>query len=235
VPTGLNVKDAIKSRVLQSYLNDGGRPPEGTPPEQVYVRVEFLKDHTIEVDSQDQRIATDGGYYDVNGRSVDARLKRGEDGAKVSFKTEDKIVFDSTTADELVKQGIVKVLAPVFVRPLNDYEYAFRELRRQITLSTQDAKLIERELAEMQKSQGLADNQVRLGQDEQSKLGMDKAQYAKENEIITAEAGRLNDLLVSTRSEVAGMFQQIQAMRDRIVSNQKALADAINSATATNP
>jgi hypothetical protein len=74
-----------------------------------------------------------------------------------------------------------------------------------------------------------------LGQDEQSKLGMDKAQYAKENEIITAEAGRLNDLLVSTRSEVAGMFQQIQAMRDRIVSNQKALADAINSATATNP
>jgi hypothetical protein len=31
------------------------------------------------------------------------------------------------------------------------------------------------------------------------------------------------------------MFQQIQAMRDRIVSNQKALADAINSATATNP
>ena len=235
VPTGLNVKDAIKSRVLQSYLNDGGRPPEGTPPEQVYVRVEFLKDHTIEVDSQDQRIATDGGYYDVNGRSVDARLKRGEDGAKVSFKTEDKIVFDSTTADELVKQGIVKVLAPVFVRPLNDYEYAFRELRRQITLSTQDAKLIERELAEMQKSQGLADNQVRLGQDEQSKLGMDKAQYAKENEVITAEAGRLNDLLVSTRSEVAGMFQQIQAMRDRIVSNQKALADAINSATATNP
>ena len=235
VPTGLNVKDAIKSRVLQSYLNDGGRPPEGTPPEQVYVRVEFLKDHTIEVDSQDQRIATDGGYYDVNGRSVDARLKRGEEGAKVSFKTEDKIVFDSTTADELVKQGIVKVLAPVFVRPLNDYEYAFRELRRQITLSTQDAKLIERELAEMQKSQGLADNQVRLGQDEQSKLGMDKAQYAKENEVITAEAGRLNDLLVSTRSEVAGMFQQIQAMRDRIVSNQKALADAINSATATNP
>jgi len=234
-PSGLNAKDAIKSRVLQSYLNDGGRPPEGTPPEQVYVRVEFLKDHTIEVDAQDQRNATEGGYFDLSGRSVDARLKRGEDGAKVAFKAEDKIVFDSTTADELVKQGFVKVLAPVYVRPLNDYEYAFRELRRQITLSTQDAKLIERELAEMQKSQGLADNQVRLGQDERSKLDKDFAQYKKENDVITAEASRLNDLLVSTRSEVASMFQQIQTMRDRIVSNQKALSDAINAATAINP
>jgi len=234
-PKDLSVKDAIKSRVLQSYIKDGGRALDEDPREQVYLRVEFLKDHTIEVDAQDQRNATEGGYYDLSGRSVDARLKRGEDGAKVAFKTENKIVFDSTTAEELKNQGIVKILAPVSVRPLNDYEYAFRELRRQITLSMQDAKLIERELAEMQKSQGLADNQVRLGQDERSKLDKDFAQYKKENDVITSEATRLKDLLVSTRSDVASMFQQIQTMRDQIVSNQKALADAINSATATNP
>jgi hypothetical protein len=235
-PTGLSVKDAIKARVLQSYLNDGARPPEGTPPEQVYVRVEFLKDHTIEVDAQEQRNATEGGFFDLSGRSVDARLKRGEEGAKVSFKQGDRIVFDSATANDLGKQDIVKPVAPVFVRQLNDYEYAFREVRRQITAALQDAVLIRRELDEMQKSQGIADNQVRIGQDERSKLDKDFAQYKKELDVISAEAKRLGDDVQSTRAEISATFKQIQAMRDQIVARQKALSQAINAVSgSSNP
>lgn len=231
-PTNLAPKDAIKARALQSYLNDGGRPPEGTPPEQVYVRVEFIKDHTIEVDAQEQRNAREGGFFDLSGRSVDARLKRGEDGAKVAFKAGDRIVFDTATANDLIKQEIVKSIAPVYVRPLNDYEYAFREVRRQITAAQQDAKLIEREIAEMLKSQGIADSQVRMRQDERAKLDKDSAQYQKEQAVITAEVKRLQDLLTSTRTEIATMFQQLQALRDEIVANQKALTDSINAATS---
>ena len=235
-PTGLSVKDAIKARVLQSYLNDGARPPEGTPPEQVYVRVEVLKDHTIEVDAQEQRNATEGGFFDLSGRSVDARLKRGEEGAKVSFKQGDRIVFDSATANDLGKQDIVKPVAPVFVRQLNDYEYAFREVRRQITAALQDAVLIRRELDEMQKSQGIADNQVRIGQDERSKLDKDFAQYKKELDVISAEAKRLGDDVQSTRAEISATFKQIQAMRDQIVARQKALSQAINAVSgSSNP
>jgi cell division protein FtsB len=235
-PTGLSVKDAIRARVLQSYINDGARPPEGTPPEQVYVQVEFLKDHPIEVDAQEQRNATEGGFYDLSGRSVDARLKRGEDGAKVDFKQGDRIVFDSATANDLGKQDIVKPVSPVFVRQLNDYEYAFREVRRQITAALQDAVLIRRELEEMQKSQGIADNQVRLGQDERSKLDKDFAQYKKELDVISSEATRLQEEVQTTRSETSATFKQIQALRDQIVARQKALSDAINALSgAPNP
>jgi hypothetical protein len=235
-PSGLSVKEAIKARVLQSYLNDGARPPEGTPPEQVYVQVEFLKDYTIEVDAQEQRNATEGGFYDLSGRSVDARLKRGEDGAKVSFKQGDRIVFDSATTNDLGKQDIIKIVTPVFVRSLNDYEYAFREVRRQITAALQDAVLIQRELAEMQKSQGIADNQVRLGQDERSKLDKDFAQYKKELDVIGAEATRLGETVQTTRSEISATFKQIQALRDQIVMKQKALSESINALSgATNP
>ncbi|MFM7975235.1 MAG: hypothetical protein ACKO8U_09205, partial [Pirellula sp.] len=232
-PTGLKIQEAIKARALQSYLNDGSRPPEGTPPEQVYVRVEFLKDYTIEVDAQEQRNATEGGFYDLSGRSVDARLKRGEEGAKVSFKQGDKIVFDSTTANDLGKQDVIKVVAPVFVRPLNDYEYAFREVRRQITAALQDAVLIQRELAEMQKSQGIADNQVRLGQEERSKLDKDFAQYKKELDVISSEASRLQEESQTTRSEISATFKQIQALRDQIVARQRALSEAINAVSGT--
>lgn len=235
-PTGLSVKEAIKARVLQSYLNDGARPPEGTPPEQVYVQVEFLKDYTIEVDAQEQRNATEGGFYDLSGRSVDARLKRGEDGAKVSFKQGDRIVFDTVTTNDLGKQDIIKIVTPVFVRSLNDYEYAFREVRRQITAALQDAVLIQRELAEMQKSQGIADNQVRLGQDERSKLDKDFAQYKKELDVIGAEATRLGETVETTRSEISATFKQIQSLRDQIVMKQKALSESINALSgATNP
>jgi hypothetical protein len=233
-PTGLKIQDAIKARVLQSYLNDGSRPPEGTPPEQVYVRVEFLKDYKIEVDAQEQRNATEGGFYDLSGRSVDARLKRGgEDGATVSFKQGDRIVFDSTTANDLGKQDLIKVVSPVFVRSLNDYEYAFREVRRQITAALQDAVLIQRELAEMQKSQGVADNQVRLGQEERSKLDKDFAQYKKELDVISSEAARLQEESQTTRSEISATFKQIQALRDQIVARQRALSEAINAVSGT--
>lgn len=228
-PTSLSVRDAIKARVLQAYVNDGGRPPEGTPPEQIYIRVEFLKDHTIEVDAQEQRIASEGGFYDLSGRSVDARLKRGEEGAKVSFKASDIIVFDSTSAEELIKQGIAKQLAPVFVRQLNDYEYAFREVRRQITAALQDAKLIERELAEMLNSQGIADAQVRMRQQERAKLDKDFAQYSKESEVVTAEATRLEEELNKQRSELSGMFREIQSLRDQIVEKQRAATAAIDA------
>jgi hypothetical protein len=228
-PSSLNVRDAIKARVLQAYLNDGGRPPEGTPPDQIYVRIEFLKDHAIEVDAQEQRAATDGGFYDISGRSVDARLKRGEEGAKVSFKAGEVIVLDSISADELIKQGTAKQVAPVFVRTLNDYEYAFREVRRQITAATQDAKLIERELAEMLKSQGIADSQIRMRQQERIKLDKDFAQYSKENEVITAEVARLDQELVATRTELSNMFQKIQTLRDQIVASQRAATAAIDA------
>jgi hypothetical protein len=228
-PTALNLRDAIKARVLQSYLNDGGRPPEGTPPEQIYFRVEFLKDHTIEVDAQEQRTATEGGFYDLSGRSVDARLKRGEDGAKVDFKAGQVIVLDSTSSDDLVKQGIVKSLSPIFVRRLNDYEYGFREVRRQITAALQDAKLIERELAEMLNSQTIADAQVRMRQQERAKLDKDFAQYSKEQEVITAEASRLDEEVTKTRNELSSMFQQIQSLRDQIVADQRAAAAAIDA------
>ncbi len=228
-PTSLKLREAIKARALQSYLNDGGRPPEGTPPEQIYVRVEFLKDHTTEVDAQEQRIATEGGFYDLSGRSVDARLKRGEEGAKVSFKSGSVVVIDSISAEDLIKQGIVKQLAPVYVRPLNDYEYAFREVRRQITAALQDARLIERELAVMKNSQEIVSGQVIQRQQERDKLDKDFAQYTNEHDVIKSEADRLEQELATTRTNMSNMFQQIQTLRDQIVANQQAITQAIDA------
>jgi septal ring factor EnvC (AmiA/AmiB activator) len=97
----------------------------------------------------------------------------------------------------------------------------------------QDSVLIQRELAEMQKSQGIADNQVRLGQDERSKLDKDFAQYKKELDVIGAEAQRLQEDLQSTRAEVSSTFKQIQALRDQIVARQRALSEAINAVSGT--
>jgi septal ring factor EnvC (AmiA/AmiB activator) len=88
----------------------------------------------------------------------------------------------------------------------------------------------------MQKSQGIADNQVRIGQDERSKLDKDFAQYKKELDVISAEAKRLGDDVQSTRAEISATFKQIQAMRDQIVARQKALSQAINAVSgSSNP
>jgi len=93
--------------------------------------------------------------------------------------------------------------------------------------------LIQRELAEMQKSQGIADNQVRLGQDERSKLDKDFAQYKKELDVISAEAQMLQESVLTTRSEISATFKQIQGLRDQIVARQRALSEAINAVSGT--
>jgi septal ring factor EnvC (AmiA/AmiB activator) len=81
----------------------------------------------------------------------------------------------------------------------------------------------------MQKSQTVADNQVRLGQDERAKLDKDVAQYRKELDVINAEANRLQESLQAEKAEISSTFKQIQSLRDQIVSRQRALSQAINA------
>jgi septal ring factor EnvC (AmiA/AmiB activator) len=81
----------------------------------------------------------------------------------------------------------------------------------------------------MLNSQGIADAQVRMRQQERAKLDKDFAQYSKESEVVTAEATRLEEELNKQRSELSGMFREIQSLRDQIVEKQRAATAAIDA------
>jgi len=220
----LSPKDAAKAKLLQSYLNDGGQAPEKTQDSSLGYRVTFIKDHTIDVDSQEQRNAMEGGYFDLSGRSVDARLKRDVDEA-VLFKTGDTYVFDAAAAKELVKLGVATLGERIFIRPLNDYEFALRDTRRLTTRARQDLLLISRELDEVTRTTAVAVEQELKRSEENSRLKMDKNQYGKELTVISEVAISLENEVQSKTKELDELYGSIIALHERIVKRSRALAN----------
>ncbi len=109
-PSQLSPTEARQAKMLRSYVEDGGRARENEDPENVWYRIEFLKDYTDVVDSKDTRMASEGGYFDTSGRAVDPRLRRSEGkdaetAGQVTFQKGQQILFIKSVADQLIANG----------------------------------------------------------------------------------------------------------------------------------
>ncbi len=215
-----SVAEAIKARVLQSYLNDGARAPEQTPPESLSYEVKFLKEYSLGVDAKGGRSPLEGGYHDTEGSMIDERLKRGED-AGVVFKVDDLYVFDAPTAKRLEGEGTVEIQAAVFVRPLNDYAFAFREIRRMIIRAMQDLALNTRNYDEAVRTTTITLAQEVKGEEEGSKLKLDKAQYEKEMQVISSVANDLNEEIKTTKVELSRIYSSILQIHTELLTQHR--------------
>lgn len=209
-----------KGSVLRSYLLDGQQAPDGTPPEATWVLLQFTKEHTIDVDSKEQRSSTDGGYYDLSGRSVDARLKRGGEEAEVKFKPGDKRVFGFDAAQDLIRLGVAEAVKSIYVRPLNNYEYAFRDSRQRTIESIQQLSVLTREKGLLDDTNQKGQAQLTSKQVERRKLDLDLAQVQKEQAVILAESKRLQAELDALTTSIASSYQKLKDLHSTMVSVQ---------------
>ncbi len=226
------MKAKMTQKILHAYVNDGAQAPEETPPEALGYRVKFLKDYTLGVDAKGARSPLEGGYHDTEGNMIDARLKRDSD-AGVVFKIGTSHVFDAATANRLQTQGVVELGATVFIRPLNDYAFAFRETRRMDVKAKQDTMLITRENKEAERSTKVALDQELNGEEVGTKLGLDKAKYEKEVEVIASVSNELETLINAKKAELSQLYGSIHALHDRLVKHQREMASIVNAAVPT--
>jgi hypothetical protein len=233
-PGTLDNKTSRKARIIQSYLNDGGRAPDQTPAEALAFQVTFLKDHTEVVDSTEKRNAMEGGYFDLSGRSVDARLKLDSENG-VLFKTGDTFVFDESTAKDLEKQGIVSLGERIFVRTLNDYEFGFREARRLKIRAQQDLLLIERELKEVIRTNDVALKQELIREEEGTRLKLDKLQYTKELEVITSVGDSLAEQIEEKKAELSQLYRTLLSLHDQLLKRNQELNPIGTTVPVLNP
>ena len=72
-----------------------------------WVKIEFLKKYEIDVDSEDERGALDGGFFDGSGRAVDSRLKHGSDpkDRSVQFNPGEQITVKEEEANRSSTMG----------------------------------------------------------------------------------------------------------------------------------
>ena len=222
-PNDPNVRMA---NLLRSYLNDGQEAAENASPEGLWTRLEFTGEHTIDVDSKEQRIATDGGYFDLSGKTVDARLKRAS--GEVKFKSGDSVVFGREAADEILKLGVAKPVKRIYVRPLNNYEFGFRDTRSEILQVGQQLGLLARENKVISETNLKGQEQIRFRADERQKLDKDLSLMQKERDVVVSEAKRLSSELDDLKSRLTTQYRKLQTLHSQIKTQAGMMVGAKN-------
>lgn len=206
----MSIAEANRAKILNAYLQDGTRAREGTPLESIIYEVEFLKDYELKVDSNITNNAETGGFFNPEGQAVDSRIKR-EEGQTFVFKANEKDVFKmyGPAAKKLEMEGVVKLGAAIFVRPLNDYNIGLKSTKRLTLAALDEFTVIEREVKVAERSQAITQEELIKAEDTQRKLEADQAQYKLELDRITSETVRVEQELQAKRQEAETLYKEL--------------------------
>lgn len=204
------------------------------PPEETWVLIRFLKEHTIPVDSDTPQSLLEGEarFFDSSGRALDARLRRGDDG-NVTFAAGDSGFFDLDTANALIEDGICEKVRAVYRRQLHDYARFFRETyfrHRKLDES------IQRQRRDTETLVGLRNNveaQQAAKQMEKDKLASDLAGFRKELSEINAYTQALTAGWEASRSRLSELYRRNLALGAELNQIQTQLAAEINRRTTS--
>jgi uncharacterized coiled-coil protein SlyX len=218
---GVPADDDRQRQIVDSYLRDGQRASDNDPIEDVWVQVNVLKEYEIDVDSQEVANATERGYFDTIGRSVDSRLKRSEEGqvgrVKLTPDMRDKlIILKEEAARPLIDSGVVELVQRLYVRRLNDYEEAFNQHVVRSHEVSESIALFQRDSQEISKANQVGQEMISFRQIENQELQSDLSHYQKEiavlNNAVTNATGQLDQL----KAELSRMYRSVQARRDQL-------------------
>ncbi|TWU54563.1 hypothetical protein Poly51_32820 [Rubripirellula tenax] len=219
----------VSPETLKNYLRDGSRATQDDPPLSRWTKVEFIKNHSIEVDSPEQRGALEGGFFDGTGRAVDARLQRG-DGGSVKFKKGDIYLFKEDAADVLIDEGAAKLIDRYYIRPLNDYRFILRHIRLRLAeLENRKAELTQAETVlkeAIDKSNGM----LVANQGIKVRLEQDLKQFEVESKAISEYAAETDATVKAMRQEMQRLHrenlqleQQLNRIHRRVEQNVNVL------------
>lgn len=221
----------IFDQTLQEYLRDGSRAAADDPPGARWLLIEFTENHSIGVDSPDQRGALDGGYFDGSGRAVDSRLQRGNDG-EVSFSSGDRIVVKEEAADELIEQGVAREIDRFYIRPLNDYRFGLRRIRLLLGELANRKTQLEFEQQVLTEATDKTIERIQREQEVRDKLEQDLAQWQVERQAIATYQGNLEDQLRQTREELVRLYRSNRQLVSELRQIHTSIRQRVDALTA---
>lgn len=217
----------VLPQTLKSYLRDGSRAEDNDPPESRWDKIEFTKKHSIKVDADEMRAASDGGFFNTNGQAVDNRLQRGaERGSEVTFEVGQQLIVKAEAAERLIADGVAKRIDRYFVRPMNSYEGLLPGLRRQIEYLVKQTAELERQKLVLQAAVDLTTQMQTEGQQRRLELEKDEAQLSKELIAIKDFVTKLETDLQQTRDEMSRLYQDNARRERELAAFHRAVLDA---------
>jgi hypothetical protein len=225
------VKSLLTNRVspetLQNYLRDGSRTTEDDPYH--WVKIEFEKVYTLDVDSPEQRGALDGGYFDGNGRAVDSRLQRGE---PVKFNKGDQILVKAEAANELIADGTAKLIDRYYLRPLNDYRFVLRRIRLRLTELADLMKELEKEKLVLEVAIEKSNGMLVSNREIQGKLEQDQAQFRLEKAAIEKHTTQLA-AKVTMKDEMSRLYKENVELEQKLKLYHQSIEERLDSTSST--
>lgn len=218
---GVPEENNRRQQLIDAYLRDGQRAADGDPSDSVWVQVNVLKEYELDVDSKEVANATERGYFDALGRSIDSRLKVGDNGV-VKLTPDMKgelIILKEEVATPLINNGVLKLVQRVYVRPLIDYEEAFNHHVVRDHEVSETIALFKRDSAEITKANQYGQEMISFRQVEKQELQSDLDNYRKEVAV-------LNEAVDASVAEVAELKSEIRKMYQNIQSRHAALLDS---------
>jgi len=220
------------------------------PPEQVWVDVKFLEEHTIQVDAgsgQDNH----KDVFDGEGRAVMSGLRQG---TETSFKPGDRARLPLVTANALAPKApvgapqIVEIGTSYYYRQLNDYGFAFTEIRLQLLQILEESQNLSQEISELQYTLNILQGPtpevevaglIGEARSEIAKLESDKAFLLAERDKVaayrTALQNRHDQLIGRLRflfNVTSNLERQLEAYQDEIAAEvRRREAAAVPSST----
>jgi hypothetical protein len=213
--------------LIKSYVRTFGPATADDPPENKWVKVSFKKKKSIDVDNDQPAAPGDLQIFDLQGRSVAQRLRRGE---TVDFDIKDEVVVDQATAEAWSVAGDVEKKEFIYMRTLNDYAQLYHKFFNQREYMADKIALVTRETASIEESTKLADGQIARGMDEQMKLQQDMANYKLEQDAVTDLEMKLMAQSDDLKTRLKETYLQNQQLAAELAELQKKLADEINKA-----
>ncbi len=219
--------NTVREVTLQEYLRDGSRSTPDDLPMTRWVKVEFTKNYSLDVDSPQKSGALEGSFFDGNGRALDSRLQKGDDGT-VKFKTGDRIVVKEEAAKQLTDvDNVARLVDTYYLRPLNDYRFVLRRIRLRLTELAIRTKELNYEHQVLSAALDATVSMLTTNQQEKLKLEQDLAQTEAEAKAIREYHQELQDNVKQTRETLVRLYQDNLRREQQL---RQAYSAAINSA-----
>ena len=232
----------IWQSIVSEYVRDGGPWREGDREVNHWVRVRFLKPHTVRVDSGAEQGVTDGFYFDpTNGQAAIPTLRGGSAEGQIELAEKDYLVNayalfpNNDETQQLVEQQICEIESDVYVRQLNDYAFSFLHGFEMRSSLSQSAQLVTEEIASLQRSQQRTDRQIMSRQTERDELTADKSKFDQEQQVAAEYLNTLNQQWTSLQTELSKLYQQNVALEAQLNEINSQLTQTLESSAEQQP
>ena len=149
----------------------------------------------------------DGGFFDENGRAVDGRLQRGENG-QVVFKKDEQILVKEEAANQLIDEGVARLIDGYYLRPLNDYRFVLRRIRLRLNDLASRTTELEFEKKELEIAIEKTQAMIVTNQVIKDDLEEDLAQFRVERASLEAYTNKLRDRYNKMRAEMIRLHRK---------------------------